>query len=52
MIKKSQNRITVDLADPNEPPGQPAGEFILNSRTHLVVPWVPPGRSTTNYKLL
>jgi len=28
----------VDLLDPKDPPGQPAGEFILNSRIHFVVP--------------
>jgi len=52
MVKSIQNKITVDLPDPNAPPGHPAGELILNSRMHFVVPCVPPGKSTTNYNII
>jgi len=43
-----QIKIVVDLVYPKDPPGHPAGELILNSNVHLVVPWVPPGKSTLN----
>lgn len=48
----NHNKIVVDLVNPKAPPGHPDGEFILNSRRHLVVPCVPPGKSTLNYNII